>query len=148
MSEMRELPPATELAGTAEQVLEAVNGGEDLQVAVAEVAEGLMARVEDGGARLEEFGQVLSESLDHFAEALGGFGESITAFVEGAREALGQGLEWLREHPETFEAAMKLCVLVAFGIEHPEVVADYLEKNPGALKEIIESLAPLREVVK
>jgi hypothetical protein len=143
LSKMFEVAEATEYFEVANKVWEAVGAGEDLQLAVAEAAEKIQGYIEDGIAPLGELAEKISECSNVFMESLGSFAEQLHSFYERTIEALGQGLEWLRENPEMFKAGVELCTMVFASIENPAGVLDYLEKNSGALEEITRSYAPL-----
>lgn len=85
----------------------------------------------------------LAEAFDGIGETFGPLGERTRDLLQGAMEFAKRGTEWMAEHPEVLSAAVRLVVFVAVCLDRPEILSQLTEQQPGAIEDLIKSLAPL-----
>jgi hypothetical protein len=128
------------LRTNAELMGKAIERGEDYRANERPIIEALREFVEN---RLESVINVvgsLKEAVDHAGPLLGEFGPRISEGLGRAHETLQRGFEWLKEHPEVFEATLQLVVIGAVAVYAPSAVAGLLSEQPEIL------LGPLRVI--
>jgi hypothetical protein len=136
---------AMEKAGDALEGLMEVGEGFQALMEVSEKVESDVLELADPAADLGERLTLLAQEMgEHFGERGAQLGELLQAGLEVVRE----GSAWLKEHPEVLSAAVRLVVFLSFGIEHPEALMMMIEKQPGAVEDIIRSFKPLIEAIQ
>ena len=136
-----------ELAELGSEVRQALEAGDSLLDAVDGVAERGERRLTELVDPVAELAGMLGELVSMVGEEFGEFGGRVGELLSAGLEQVGQGAEWLAEHPDVVTAALRLCALVAFGVENPEQLTDLLLSQPGAIESLLESCKPLFEAL-
>lgn len=135
-----------EKAGDAVEGL--VSEGVNFFEAVQETAEKVQASIMELADPAKELASRLGELAEGTGKQFGEVGEQIGQFLHGALELVQRGSEWLLEHPEVVEAAVRLGVLGVYGFEHPDQFLRLLEEQPGAIEDLLRSFEPLLETIE
>lgn len=143
MLEGNELVAIT-LESTGAEVSKLVGDGVGLRDALQEVGERAeLTLMEHAGALASK----LAELSENIGDGFGPLAERVGSLLQQGLEIAELGAGWLREHPEVVSAAIRLVAFVAFGIEHPEMLLQMMQEQPGAIEEVIHSFSPLIEAL-
>lgn len=83
----------------------------------------------------------LGQSVRALEPVLGGLATQLGEGCDIAETSLKHGVEWLREHRDVLEAAVKLIVLAAFAVEAPEVALAMIIRDPALLSGPLQTVA-------
>ncbi len=139
-SELKEVNLREGLETNARLIVQAVERGEDYGANERPLIEALREFVENRYEAVINVVGSLKEAVDHAGALLGEYGPVISEGLGRAHETLKHGFEWLKEHPEVFEAALQLVVIGAVGAYNPAALAGLLSEQPEIL------LGPLRVI--
>jgi hypothetical protein len=113
--------------GLAARELGPLETTEEREIAGDRLAESWVMAIEGAGEGIAQVAKELNSAIEGIRGLIQELGAGAEAFLaelqgglENAVKVLGQGLEWLRDHPEVVEAAARLAVVVLAIAANPE----------------------------
>jgi hypothetical protein len=147
MLERLETTEGLSLEKLGDEVRLGIEAGDVLFDAVESAAERVEHSFSELAEPVAELAKVLGELASQVGELFGEYGSRVGELLSVGLEHVAKGAEWLAENPEVVGAAIRLVCLVEFGIENPEMLAEILTTQPGAIESVIEACKPLLEAL-
>lgn len=121
-------------------LVELLREGESFEPNARELVRPFCDVAEVGARAGAELSHEIQGKLEPLREVVGEQFEPMAGGLETALEVFEAGLDWIKENPEAFEAALKLVVLLMVGLEDPSTLLQVLAREPELLGELVGKL--------
>lgn len=130
--------------GGAKELHESIDRGDTFEKAArglaGELAHSIIERIELGRELVSALRGLLAEA----GPALGEWGARLSEGLGEVDRVLGEGSEWLAEHPEIIDACVQLLCVAALACLYPEQALTLLRERPDLVLDPLSTLLGAR----